>query len=90
MDKWKNIKDEEPPQQADILFCCWLDDHFSDVGFGWWEGDYSGTESCKALVIELGDDGRNHNWSPCTHWMLPPAKPPIPEASDVQAERNPE
>jgi len=73
--QWTPITTALPPLDKEVLFCCLVDDDFTEVRIG----TYRGHKTVGAAVVmdEIGDD-----WSPCSHWMELPKRPEI-RAADV-------
>ena len=67
---WNDIENKKPKERIRVLFCCKVNNQFSDIEIGEWIGKY--TENKKALIMDYGvlDD-----WYPCTHWMNLPKYP---------------
>lgn len=76
-DDWISIKDRLPKQDEPVLYCCWIDDHFTDTRCGSWDGGYT---IGKTLVMV--QDGYDPSWYPCSHWM------PLPDATSEDLETN--
>jgi hypothetical protein len=67
--KWILVRDQLPPTDRLVLFCCDIDGEFTQVIAGQFSGNW--TESKNAVAMELdGDD-----WAPCSHWMELPEPP---------------
>ena len=70
LDRWISIRDQLPPTDRQVLFCCELDGEFTEVDLGQFDGGWTGSKN--AVAMALDDD-----WAPCSHWMelpKPPAK----------------
>lgn len=71
---WILIRDQLPPTDMQVLFCCEIDGDFTEIYLGQFNGAW--TRSTSAVAMELdGDD-----WEPCSHWMELP-KPPQKQVS---------
>lgn len=67
--QWSLIRDQLPPIDRQVLFCCAIDGVFTEVDLGQFDGN--STRSKNAVAMELdGDD-----WAPCSHWMELPEPP---------------
>jgi hypothetical protein len=76
--KWTHYKDELPPRgYEEVLYCCWMDDYFTDVRVGWYEGKRTLGDAI-AMESVAASEGVDRDWAPCTHWMPLPPKPEIP------------
>jgi len=67
--KWISVRDQLPPIDRRVLFCCDIDGDFTEVDLGQFSGNW--TESKTAVAMELGGD----DWAPCSHWMELPDPP---------------
>ena len=80
---WIRYTDELPLIDEPVLFCCEPigngDTEFSEVWFGWYEGQKTAGD---AIAMQTDDPG---HWRPATHWMDLPNRP---EASAATTERN--
>lgn len=71
---WILIRDQLPPTDMQVLFCCEIDGDFTEIYLGQFNGTWA--ESKNAVAMELdGDD-----WAPCSHWRELP-KPPQKQVS---------
>jgi hypothetical protein len=76
--KWTHISEELPPRgYVDVLYCCWMDDYFTEIRMGWHEGRSTLGDAIAMESYENIDD-----WHPCTHWMPLPPKPETPLNAD--------
>lgn len=67
--RWINIKEQLPPVGVAVPFCCWVDDHFTEVNFGAYTGDKTMGESLvMKLISNSGEEWYDH-WEPCSHWI---------------------
>ena len=73
--EWISIRDQLPPIGKQVLFCCKLDDEFTEVDLGEYCGKWS--DSPNAIVMELPRAQDDYDWSPCSHWMELPKTPEL-------------
>lgn len=74
MSDWIPITERLPPMGEVVAFCCWIDDHFSDVEAGRYTGEKTMGEPIVMYPCWHCDD-----WTPCSHWM------PLPKPPEVHA-----
>lgn len=70
-EQWIYYKDQLPEIGKPVLFCCQIEDYFTDVEVGWYTGHKT---AGNAIVMEYDD---SDDWYPCTHWMPLPNPPEI-------------
>lgn len=70
--QWIDIADQLPEIGKPVLFCCHIEDYFTDVALGWYEGQKT---KGRAIVMEMLED--KSDWYPCTHWMHLPPTPEV-------------
>jgi hypothetical protein len=67
--KWISVRDQLPPIDRQVLFCCAIDGVFTEVDLGQFDGNWTRSKNAVAMDLD-GDD-----WAPCSHWMELPEPP---------------
>mgnify|MGYP003658934643 CR=1 FL=1 len=66
---WISIREQLPPIDRQVLFCCEIDGDFTEVDLGQFDGHWTASKNAVAMELD-GDD-----WAPCSHWMEIPKTP---------------
>lgn len=78
---WKSIKDELPPLDDMVLFCCIMEhyltkeNYFTEVDCGIYTGKKTMGEA--VIMYYTGSSEDDTDWSPCSHWTELPSPPEI-------------
>lgn len=73
---WIPITERLPEHGQDVLFCCLIDDEFTRVECGRYNGNKTAGD---AIAVDVDVDCATGEWSPCSHWMPLPEPPSIDE-----------